>query len=475
LARTGRGVEIDWALSEFGSAALGDARRSARLVELARQLGARPQSSVPQACAEWAETKAAYRFFDNEHIEHEAVLAAHVCTSVQRMRAHRVVLAVQDTTVIDYAGHRATAGLGPLNRPIGWGLLCHGTLAFTPQRLPLGVLDVKLWARDPDQAVQAPSRRARPIEDKESYKWIESLDALVPIQKLLADTTLVSVGDREADIFEFFVAAKERGLHVLVRAAWDRNLEPNGKLIGTLEQAPVLAHQVLSVPRQGQRPARRAHLELRAGALQIKPPCHRHNKALRPINMWGLLALERHAPDGTAPIRWLVLCSLPITSAEHALERLDWYVCRWGIEQWHKVLKSGCKIEARQLQSFERLQRMIALYAVIAWRILYATLLGRVHPELPCTVLLEIDEWQTLWCRIHQRAHPPPTAPPLAKAIAWIGRLGGHLGRKHDGPPGTMTLWRGFQELIPMTEMYRIMKPARMPDPSISPRNVGND
>ena len=168
---------------------------------------------------------------------------------------------------------------------------------------------------------------------------------------------------------------------------------------------------------------------------------------------------------------------MPVRSAEEALQCLDWYAARWGIECWHRVLKSGCRIESRQLESFERLQRLLTLYAVIAWRILYATMLARLVPGMSCTAILNEDEWQALYCRIHHTSRPPATAPPLRQAIRWIAQLGGFIGRANDGEPGTQTLWKGFQELIPMTEMYRIMKPQQTSSAPLksTKKNVGND
>lgn len=468
--------EEDWALAEFGAAELGDARRSARLVELARQLAERPEASLPQALENRASLKAAYRFFDNADIAHEKILASHVGSSLKRLRGQKVILAVQDTTFIDYSGHPETEGLGPLHSRGGWGLICHGTLAFTPERLPLGVLGLRVWARDPAQPRRRESRRQRPIEDKESYKWIDSVQALAALKDELPDTRLVSVADREGDVYEFFTAAQALAVDVLVRAAWNRNLEgPQAQVRAALAAAPVVAHKKLVLPSRGKRKARVAKLAVRACPLTLAPPLNGSGRGLAPIALWGVWASEPHPPAGVEPLDWLLLTSVPVTSEQHALERLEWYAARWGIELWHKVLKSGCHIEARQLESFERLRRLLTLYAVIAWRILYATMLARLVPQMPCTVILNEDEWQALYCRIHHTPLPPATAPPLRQAIRWIAQLGGFIGRASDGEPGTQTLWQGFQELIAMTEMYRIMKPSKLNGSSRFIKNVGND
>jgi hypothetical protein len=256
--------EQDWALAEFGAAELGDARRRARLVELARQLAERPEASLPQALENGAALKAAYRFFDNADIAHEKILASHVASSLKRLEGHEVILAVQDTTFIDYSTHLATDGLGPLHAKGGHGMVCHGTLAFTPARLPLGVLGLRLWARDPKQLQRRTTRRERPIEDKESYKWIDSVHAIAALKAQLPGTRWVSVADRESDVFEFFTEAQALGVDVLTRAAWNRNVKgPEKQIFATLAAAPVVTHKQLALPARGKRQAPSAHGEAR--------------------------------------------------------------------------------------------------------------------------------------------------------------------------------------------------------------------
>jgi hypothetical protein len=186
-------------------------------------------------------------------------------------------------------------------------------------------------------------------------------------------------------------------------------------------------------------------------------------------NMPGRLAQHHEgAAAGLEPLEWLLLTTCAVQTPEDAIERMTWYACRWGIEVWHKGLKSGCRLEARQLETAERLRRWLAVYSVLAWRILYATLLSRALPDVPCTALLEPEEWQALYCAIHVTSTPPTTPPPRRQAVHWIGRLGGFLARRADGEPGVTVLWRGFQHLTDLTLMYRIMRP-----PPRKPHNVG--
>ena len=465
----------DWVDEEFGGVNLGDTRRDARLVKIARDLAKRPQVSLPQALQESGALKAAYRFFDNKDVSARDILAPHVVSSIERMRGQPVILAVQDTTFIDYSGHRATDGLGPMNDKDGWGMLCHGTLAFTPEGLPLGVLGLRVWARNPKRTGVKLTRRKRAIEDKESYKWIDSVEGLSRLREHLPGTRLVSVADREGDVYEYFAQAQARGVDLLVRAAWNRRIEDShGYIWANLAHAPLLATQKLQLPRRAEQPARVAKLSLRACEITLKPPLNGSGAALAPMRLWALWACEMRPPANVEPIEWMLLTSVPIESAEQASERLQWYARRWGIEIWHRVLKGGCKIQARQLGSFTRLSRLLSLYAVIAWRILYARMLARLAPDIPASSVLAPEEWRALYCRIHNTPTPPATAPPLRQVLRWIARLGGFLGRKGDGEPGVQTIWNGFHELIALTDMYRIMS-SETPRKTSQAKIVGND
>ncbi len=452
--------DATWADVEFGNADLGDVRRTARLVQLATVLGAQPSASLPDATDDPATLKAAYRFFDNDYVRAEAMLESHVQSTLRRMQAVPLVLAVQDTTYLDWTDHPATTGLGPLAAPSHQGLLAHTTLALTSERVPLGLLQQQVWARDP-AVRREQDHKQRPIEDKESQKWLTSLEAVLAARRKCPDTHFVSVGDREADVYDLFLLDRPAGVDLLIRAAQDRKVDhPEKYLWAALATAPLAATVTIHIGARAGQPAREATLKLRWKQVTLRPPNSREKEKLPTISLWGVWAIETTPPPGVEAVEWLLLTTVPITSTAEALERLDWYACRWGIEVWHKVLKSGCRIEDRQLEAADRLIRCLTLYSVIAWRILYAAMLARAVPDAPCTVLLDEDEWQGLYCRIHRVAVTPPKPPTLRQAVRWIAQLGGFLGRKQDGEPGVTVLWKGFQHLADVTAMYRIMRPA---------------
>jgi hypothetical protein len=459
-----------WAEVEFGQTALGDKRRTARLVQLAQVLGEHPASSLPNAAGNPATLKAAYRFFDNEAVEAAEMLRSHVAATYQRLAAVTRVLAVQDTTYLDWTAHPATHGLGPLATKNYQGLLAHSTLAFTVDRVPLGLLAQRVWAREAETYGQLPDHKTRTIDAKESHKWLESLAALGVARAACPDTQFVSVGDREADLYDLFVAARPPGVDLLVRAAMDRRVDQEEKYLwAALEATPVAATIQVQVPPRESRPGRVAIVDVHWRTVTLCPPGKRRSEKLSSVSLWAVWAVEPAPPPDVPAVEWLLLTTVPILTVTDALERLEWYGCRWGIEVWHKVLKSGCQIEARQLETAERLTRCLTLYAVIAWRILYATMLARTVPDLPATALLEEAEWQALFCVIQHTPVPSATPPPLAQAVRWIAQLGGFQNRKLDGPPGVTVLWKGFQQLADLTRMYRILRPES------DTQNVGKD
>lgn len=448
-----------WAEEEFSDADLGDVRRTERLRHLATVLGAHPSASLPDATADPATLKAAYRFFDNDAIRADAILTSHILATQRRMAHVPHVLAVQDTTYLDWTDHPATTGLGPLAAPSRRGLLAHTTLALTPERVPLGVLQQQVWARDPDVHRQQ-DHKQRPIVEKESQKWLTSLEAVIAARMACPRTHFVSVGDREADVYDLFLVQRPPGVDLLVRAAWDRKVEhPDKYLWAAMATAAVSAMVTIHIGRRTGQPAREATLQVRWQQVTLRPPNSRQKEKLPTVTVWAVWAIEPRPPAGVEPVEWLLLTTMPLQMTDDALARLTWYACRWGIEVWHKVLKSGCRIEARQLETADRLQRCLALSSVIAWRILYATMLARAVPDTPCTALLDEDEWRALYCRIHRTATPPTLPPPLRTAVRWVAQLGGFQGRTGDGEPGVTVLWKGFQHLMDITAMYRIMRP----------------
>lgn len=280
----------------------------------------------------------------------QPLLAGHYEATCHRMGEVPVVLAVQDSTSLNYSTHPATAGLGPLNtradRSIG--LWMHDTMAFTPEGVPLGLIDVQVWARDPAQAGKRATRHQRPLEEKESHKWIKSYQAASAMAQRLEETRVVSVGDREADLYELFVEVDrtENGADVLVRAERTRRITvEETRLWDHMEGVPIAGEVILKVPRRGKRPAREAQMRLRHAQVTLKAP--RRKPDLPEVTLWAVWSREEHPPEGVPRVEWMLLTNVPTETFEQACERIGWYATRWQIEVYHRTLKSGCRIQER--------------------------------------------------------------------------------------------------------------------------------
>ena len=292
------------------------------------------------------------------------------------------------------------------------------------------------------------------------------------MQAQCPQTRLVGVGDREADIYELFVWSQTPGRPaLLVRAEKDR-LQADGQehLWAHLQAQPLGGSLELKVPRRDKCPARVAQVEVRFAPVELKAPQRKTH--LPNVRLWAVLAREVAPPAGIEPVEWMLLSSLLVESFEQALEKLRWYAGRWGIEVFHRVLKSGCQIEERQLAGADRLEACLAIDMVVAWRIFHLTKLGRETPEVPCTVFFEEHEWQALISYVNQTAEPPAQPPTLREAVRMVAGLGGFLGRKSDGEPGTQTLWIGLQRLDDLSAMYLVLRGPRAPTVS-SDRRYG--
>jgi Druantia protein DruA/Transposase DNA-binding/Transposase Tn5 dimerisation domain len=473
--QTVRPARQDWAEIEFGEVQLGDQRLNRRLLVLARDFYARPQAQIPQACQTRAKTQAAYRFCKHPNTQMDVLIEPHRQASQQRIAEHPVVLAVQDTTSLNYSTHPATQGLGPIaSQPNGIiGLIVHDTMAFSVEGTPLGLLDVQCWARDSADFGKKHKRKQRPIEAKESHKWLESFRRVAQVQRYCPNTMLVSVGDREADVYELFHLALEdpRGPKLLVRAEQDRLLEDGQEHLWPMVAAqPVAGIQEIHIPRRLTCSARVARLEVRFAQVTLKPP--KTKSQYGPLQMWAVLAEEVAAPKDVAPLCWMLLTTCPITTFAQAIQKLGWYTKRWCIEIYHKTLKSGCKIEERQLGDADSIEACLAIDMVVAWRVYHLVKLGRETPNVPCTVFFEQYEWKALKTFI--TGYPYHDEPPsLREATRMVASLGGFLGRKGDGEPGTKSIWLGLQRLDDIAWTYKQLVPYLRPPPVSSKATYG--
>jgi hypothetical protein len=426
---------------------LGDQRLNRRARRLLEKLGEKPTVSIPAACGGWGETRAAYRLFDHPAVTAERVLAPHIACTEERLREHPRVLCIQDTTELDYTTKKGIAGLGPLNYESRWGMYLHPTLALTPERVPLGLLGAYSWARAPGSLGQAKDP-SRPLEEKESVRWVDGFARVNELAEQLTDTRLTYIADREGDIYDLFVEAPcpARGADWLVRVQHaDRLLADGSKLREVIDAAAVLTDITFERPASNGRRARTVHQQIKVVRVTLKAPA-RADRTLPAVTVTALLATEAQPPGDEEPLDWLLLTNLPVETPEQAIEKLAWYLCRWQIEVYFKVLKSGCRIEQLQLEKRERLDPALAFYMIIAWRVLFLTMLGRECPEMPCDTVFADAEWKAVYL-VTQRKSPPREPPSLDTMVRMVAGLGGFLNRKSDGFPGPKTLWIGLQRV----------------------------
>ncbi|MEW6497207.1 MAG: IS4 family transposase [Cyanobacteriota bacterium] len=453
-----------WAASELQYADLGDTRRNKRLVRLVEDLAAQPHASVPQASGDLAATQAAYDFWSSPHIKAQAIREAHQRSTIERVKQHSIIIGIQDTTELNFTHHPRKKGMGYLDNANSRGLKVHSVFCSSTNGVPLGILHQQVWSRDLDEIGKKHQRHKKPIQEKESQRWLTALEVT---QSLISEeTVVVTVADREADIYDLLVLPRRSNSELLIRATHNRRVKRNAeaqqveRLYEVMPQMPTCGQLTLELRRHPERVARSATLTLRTTTLQLQPPQnHPEAESLAPVSVQVILAQEENPPAGVEPVSWLLLTTLPVTCFEDVVQCLRWYSYRWLIERYHYVLKSGCRLEQLQLETAERIQRALATYTIVAWRLLWITYLARYHPETSADTVLATHEWQALYCTIHKTPQPPPSPPSLNCCIRWIAQLGGFLGRKGDGEPGIKTIWQGLRRLHDIAQTWKLVSP----------------
>jgi len=468
----GEGLEgPSWAEQEFGGAPLGDERLSRRLVASAARLAERPGrefSAVAQG--DVAAIRGYYRMIDkpaDSEVTMPAILAPHQARTRQRMAHEKQVLCVADGTTLDYNGLAECEGLGATGTnqtgAKSRGIQMHSTLALNMEGVPLGIVDARCRTPDPDAEKTTPRT---PIEQKKSVDWVRSLESCIGLAEQLPETRITCVMDREADFFELFDIHRENPcVDLLIRASYNRQTATGVKLFDRLRESDVRGTVQLTVKRQSARAkrskrqarpgrkAREATLDLHYEQIEFAPPSYHKGKTN--LRLWAVLARENNPPEDVNRLEWCLLTSRELTGPADAERCLRDYALRWRIEDWHRVIKSGCRVQDLAHESVERLERSIAINLVIGWRIMVMTLLGRELPELPAEVLFsEVEiEVLTAWANSRHYAKPPDN---LGEAVRLVAMIGGYVGRKHDPPPGHELMWYGYQYLALMCVGYEL-------------------
>jgi len=418
-------------VEEIGKVNLGDKRRSKRLVTVVKALSSSPQESIPHASEGWAETKGAYRLLKNDAVDWRLCLDEHIKNSLKRILNQKVILCIQDTTELDFSSHPSTSGLGRLNYEARQGMYLHPTMLVNPEGQAFGVSDAWMWARKPKGAASV----------KESDRWIEGYERIAELAKDVPNTRLVYVADRESDIRGLMDKANDLDYPAdfLIRSKHNRKLNDSDKKCWeSVENSGVLATIEFTLPAAANRPARKVKQALYSQRVIFG--------GKTALEVTAILAREINPPNGQKAIEWKLLTNRVARIDEEIIELIQWYQTRWMIEIFFHILKSGCTIESIQLSSLAQIERLLVIYLIIGWRILYLLSTGRKCPDLPCDVAFDTQEWHTIWI-ISNKTKPPKTAPKLGDMILMLACIGGFLGRKSDGLPGPKPIWKGLQKV----------------------------
>ena len=452
---------MNWVEDEMKTINLGDESLNNRLKSLLNALSQSPLESIPVACGGWAETKAAYRFFDNKNVTAEKVLSPHIASSLERIKQHAIVLLIQDTTTLNFGGQLHRNDTGPLNHENSRGILLHPTIAVTPERLCLGILDTFHWARDKLHQWKAGEKNREnhkiPIKNKESYQWLESYRKAQAIAKQVPETLIISVADREGDLYDIYheanIAAEENKAYWLIRAKTNRRLLDKHdnlreeKLIETVKNNSPIGYIEFEIPARNNQKQRQIKQAIYVGKVRLNPPDRKRKRSrYQIIETNVVIASEINVPKNETAQEWVLLTNVSINNPQQAYDMVKWYLCRWQIEVYFRVLKSGCKIEKLQLETKERFDACLTIYMIIAWRIIYLTLLARECPDIPCNIVFTEEEWKIIYIMTYKKK-PPKKLLSLSEMINRIAQFGGYLNRKNDIEPGPTALWIGLQRM----------------------------
>jgi len=450
----------EWWAHELATLELGDARSNRRAQKILAARWCDPGATFAASFPRWADAKGAYALIENRrpHLNLPTLLAPHAEATLARMAAEPVVLLPQDTTSLNYHTLQQTTGLGPINPQGTRGLHLHSLHAWRPDGIPLGILAAQVWARPAISDTRA--RNAQSLDEKESTRWREALQVGAAAARRLPHTQIVVLADREGDLYEMYDGVQNGppNLHVLIRAQHDRCLESHQKLWACLAAQASADTRELTVPRRGSQPARTATLEIRWATVTIQAPAVGAKKGWPALTLRAVWVHEPHPPAGIAPLSWMLLTDLPIPAAAPAWEIVAWYARRWGIEEWHRTLKSVCQVEQREFKTAAHLERVLAFDLILAWRVLALIKLGRVLPQAPASLIYTPEEIAVL---THAQKNSPAAELTLQQANRLTAKLAGWWGRRGDSEPGAETLARGLRRLQDMVLGYRMHPPPR--------------
>ena len=436
---------------EFATLDFNSSRLEKRFVKTMETLAGQPDKSIWFSSENRSEAKAIYRMLSNDKLDREEILRAHREATVKRMaQSEKTILAVQDTTSLNYDTQTKMEGIGYISDKT-LGVNIHSCLAVTVDGLVLGVLAQSSYNREQpkDTTLTHDSKKARALEEKESFRWIQTLgESTIDVPETIH---VVTVCDREGDMYELFDKADSEGHAFLIRIVQNRKTVENEKILDEIRKKPCMGKIQTTIPRDSRKglKEREAVLQIRYCSFAVQRPQIlnkvKHLKAAQNVNV--IYVLEEQQDEAAEPVEWFLMTNEPVESAESAYEKAVWYMQRWKVERFHYTLKSGCAVEKLQERSMEKTTALVLMYSIIAVAILNITYIARIHPFLPCTVCFEEEEWKTLYCTANKTKKPPDKPYTIAEAVTYLSWLGGPKRAPSDGPPGLKTIWTGLEKL----------------------------
>lgn len=450
-------------IAECTNINLQDKRLNKRFKKSLETMLGTPSTSLPSTFRNYHQTKALYRFLDNENVSLSDIQKCQEISVYERIRENeknKVLLAIQDTTDINYSKHKSKKELGEIQNGVPIGIKYHPTLVVAGNKIPLGILDSKFWTSDPAKKNEqkksvkekTKERKKKTLEEKQSYKWIESIMASIDLAKTFPEKEVINISDRESDIYELFLTVDKSGaenMKYIVRSSHPRSSKEGKKIREELYSQKPSGKISFKMKKKGLK-ERKVEQEILYKELILRPPMAK--KILGELKTTAILAKEtRESAGSEKPIEWILLTNKKINSNEEAVQIIDYYLARWDIEVFFKILKSGCKIESLQLEKKDNLSKCLAMYSIVAYQIQYLIKIGRHTPELPSDEVFSEIELKCLFAKEKKKQG----IPTLAEAIKQIAKLGGYMDRKNDGPPGPQPMWIGMHRLHYMVEGYK--------------------
>jgi hypothetical protein len=468
-------IDLDtenWAQDIFGSCELGDKRLNGRLKQIASQLSASIGSSLASSCnGDDASLVGSYRFIRNDRVMPEQIAEGGYLASARKCAERKVILAIEDSTTLSFR-HQIRDQLGAINNKkdsTSRGFVVHTSLLLDGEtEKTIGIIDQHRWCRDSAASGQRNIRRKRKYEEKESYKWernsrmlCERLGDLMP--------KVISVCDRESDIYEYMQYKIRNKQRFIVRCAQNRKLTEyyNNYLFSEMENCPILGEYSIEIKQKRGRKGRFTTIQLQAKKVTIMPPRNTNSKGLTPLTVNVVVATEKKCPKGEEKLQWILLTKEDISDVKKIRMITRYYELRWRIEDFHKAWKTGAGAERQRMQEANNLEKMVVILAFIAVRLLQLKE-GFESREVPtaknketlCDTVLSKDEWTVLWCSMAKNKKPPKNPPTLGWAYYAIAQLGGWNDSKRTGKASWATVWKGWYKLQERLEGYKIFKNA---------------